>query len=130
MAGAMTAPNYLPLQLTSFIGRECEIAEVERLLGTTRLLTLTGAGGCGKTRLALKAAGEVLGAYPDGAWLVELALLADPALVAPAVAPPSAFGRWRARLFQVPGGPTLDDRAGHGDQAPWWEHCYARVDPS
>ena len=49
-------PNNLPLQLTSFIGREKEIVEVERLLGTTHLLTLTGTGGCGKTRLALEGA--------------------------------------------------------------------------
>jgi non-specific serine/threonine protein kinase len=81
--------NY-PLQLTSFVGREREIAEVTRLLATTRLLTLTGAGGCGKTRLALRVADEVALAYPDGVWLVELAALADPILVPQAVA--SAIG--------------------------------------
>ena len=79
-------PNNLPFHSTSFIGREREIAEVTRLLGTTRLLTLTGAGGCGKTRLALRLAEEARDAYPDGAWLVELAALADPALVAQTVA--------------------------------------------
>jgi non-specific serine/threonine protein kinase len=79
-------PNNLPLELTSFIGREREAAEVARLLATARLLTLTGAGGCGKTRLALEVAGAVLGSYPDGVWLVELAPLADPGLVPQAVA--------------------------------------------
>jgi predicted ATPase/class 3 adenylate cyclase len=71
----------LPVQLTRFIGREKEMAEVKRLLAASRLLTLTGSGGCGKTRLALQVAAEVLEEYPDGVWLVELAALADPALV-------------------------------------------------
>jgi transcriptional regulator with XRE-family HTH domain len=65
----------LPVQLTSFIGREREIAEVGRLLGETRLLTLTGAGAAGKTRLALQAAGGLLPNYRDGVWWVELASL-------------------------------------------------------
>ncbi len=81
-----TFPNNLPQQLTSFIGRQREIEEVKRLLTTTRLLTLTGAGGCGKTRLALEVAVGLLEAYPDGVWLVELAALSDPALVPQAVA--------------------------------------------
>jgi predicted ATPase/DNA-binding XRE family transcriptional regulator len=75
----------LPVQLTSFIGREREVAEVSHLLARTRLLTLTGTGGCGKTRIALRVAGDLGDAYPDGIWLVELAPLADPALVATAV---------------------------------------------
>ncbi|HLY21341.1 MAG TPA: LuxR C-terminal-related transcriptional regulator [bacterium] len=73
--------NNLPIQVTSFIGREREIAEVKRLLGNARLLTLTGAGGCGKTRLALQVAAGSLDDYRDGVWLVELGALADPALV-------------------------------------------------
>jgi predicted ATPase/class 3 adenylate cyclase/DNA-binding CsgD family transcriptional regulator len=78
--------NNLPSQLTTFIGREAEVDLVQRLLGETRLLTLTGAGGCGKTRLALQVAAEVLDAFPDGLWWVDLAPVADPALVPSAVA--------------------------------------------
>jgi len=63
-----------------------ERAEVTRLLSTTHLLTLTGAGGCGKTRLALAVAGDLLGAYRDGVWLVELAALTDGTLVPQAIA--------------------------------------------
>jgi predicted ATPase/DNA-binding CsgD family transcriptional regulator len=76
----------LPAPLTSFVGRERELAEVKRLLAGTRLLTLVGAGGCGKTRLALQAAREVLEEYADGVWLVDLASLSDPDLVPQAVA--------------------------------------------
>jgi predicted ATPase/class 3 adenylate cyclase len=83
-------PHNLPVQLTSFVGREGEIADVRRLLQSTRLLTLIGPGGTGKTRLALQAAAEVLDHHADGAWLVELAALADPALVDQAVG--AAFG--------------------------------------
>src|SRR5262249_5008355 len=78
--------NNLPQQLTSFIGREKEIAEIGSLLSKTRLLTLTRSGGCGKTRLALQVAAEVLDSFPDGIWLVELAPLADPSLVPQTVA--------------------------------------------
>ena len=73
--------NNLPRQLTSFIGREKEIAEVKRLLSTTPLLTLTGVGGCGKTRLALEVASSLLSEYRDGVWLVGLAGLSDPQLI-------------------------------------------------
>jgi predicted ATPase len=74
------------LELSSFVGREKELAEVKRLLGETRLLTLTGSGGCGKTRLALAAAREVVEGFVDGVWLVDLAPLADPSLVPQALA--------------------------------------------
>lgn len=77
-------PNNLPLQLTSFIGREQEMAEIKGLLHTTRLLTLTGSGGAGKTRLALQAAADVLENFRDGVWLVELASLFHGDLVAKA----------------------------------------------
>ena len=76
----------LPAPRSSFIGRERELREVKRDLAMTRLLTLTGAGGCGKTRLALEVARDLVGAYPDGVWLVELAPLSEGALVAQAVA--------------------------------------------
>jgi transcriptional regulator with XRE-family HTH domain len=76
----------LPLQLTSFVGREQELAEIRRLLGSTRLLTLTGTGGTGKTRLALQVAAGLQGHYPQGVWLAELAPLADPLAVPGVVA--------------------------------------------
>jgi predicted ATPase/class 3 adenylate cyclase/Tfp pilus assembly protein PilF len=79
-------PNNLPAQLTSFVGREREMAEVKRLLNTSRLLTLTGAGGAGKTRLALQVAADLVDDFEDGVFLVELAPLADPALVPQVIA--------------------------------------------
>ena len=90
MSGTASVPHNLPLQLTSFVGRGQELREVARLLTGPfrgpRLLTLTGAGGCGKTRFALQVAGDVCEAFVDGVWLVELAPLADPAQVPRAVA--------------------------------------------
>src|SRR4051812_30489541 len=70
-------PHNLPYQLTTFIGREAELEQVGEALAGTRLLTLIGAGGCGKTRLALQLSADALERYPDGAWLVELAPLAE-----------------------------------------------------
>src|SRR5437879_12832337 len=72
----------LPAVLTSFVGRRHEMAEVKRLLSESRMVTLTGVGGVGKTRLALRVALDVQRAFPDGGWLVELAELADPELLA------------------------------------------------
>jgi class 3 adenylate cyclase len=80
----------LPAQLTSFIGREQAMAEVKQCLATSRLVTLTGSGGCGKTRLALQVAADLLEEYAGGVWLVELAPLVDDALVPQTVA--SALG--------------------------------------
>jgi predicted ATPase/class 3 adenylate cyclase/DNA-binding CsgD family transcriptional regulator len=74
-------PNNLPTQLTSFVGREKELADVNRLLQNTHLLTLIGPGGTGKTRLSIQAASEMLDQYPDGVWFVELAPILDPLLV-------------------------------------------------
>src|SRR5215217_2682097 len=71
----------LPASRTTFVGREREMVEVKRMLAMTRLLTLTGAGGSGKTRLALEVARDLVGAYPDGVWLVELAPLTAGGLV-------------------------------------------------
>jgi predicted ATPase/class 3 adenylate cyclase/DNA-binding CsgD family transcriptional regulator len=79
-------PNNLPIQLTSFIGREKELADVKRLLQNTRMLTLIGPGGTGKTRLSIGAASEMLDQYPDGVWFVELAPILDPLLVPRTVA--------------------------------------------
>ena len=75
-------PNNLPQQLTSFIGRDREIKEAEELLERARLLTLLGIGGLGKTRLSLQIAGDVLDSYRDGAWLVDLAPIRDPSIMA------------------------------------------------
>lgn len=85
VASAPRAGN-LPAELTSFVGRREEMAKLTRLLSTTRLVTLTGVGGVGKTRLAARAAAAVRQAFPDGVWVVELAEVADPALVAQTVA--------------------------------------------
>lgn len=79
-------PTNLRTQLTSFVGRAEEIAEVKRLLAETRLLTLTGPGGVGKTRLAVQVASEMLPRYPDGLWVVPLASVQDGAHVPRAVA--------------------------------------------
>ncbi len=79
-------PNNLPRQLTSFVGREREMAEVKRLLSTAYLVTLTGSGGAGKTRLALQVAADVTENFPDGVWFAEFAPIADPALVPKTVA--------------------------------------------
>ncbi|PWT70948.1 MAG: adenylate/guanylate cyclase domain-containing protein [Proteobacteria bacterium] len=79
-------PNNLPLQLTSFIGREREVTEVKALLAKTRLLTLVGVGGIGKSRLSLQVAADAIDDFPDGVWLVELAPLSDGERVAQAVA--------------------------------------------
>src|SRR5579871_3168636 len=93
-------PNNLPRQLSSFIGREKEIEEVKSLLSSSALVTLTGTGGCGKTRLALQVAADVLEKYPSGVWLVELAALSDPFLVVQTVAT-------SLRLREAPGQPLL-----------------------
>jgi len=76
----------LPVQLTSFVGRDAEMTQVRALLAESRLVTLTGAGGVGKTRLALQVVAGVLAEFPAGVWLVDLAPLTDPALVPVTVA--------------------------------------------
>ena len=101
-------PNNLPQQTTSFIGREREIAAIEALLAKTRLLTLTGSGGSGKTRLSLHAAADVVDQYPDGAWFVELASLAEPSRVPQTVA--TVLG-----LMEEPGKPMTEALVAHLD---------------
>lgn len=85
-AGGTVTYGNLPAPLTSFIGRDAEMEEVARQLETARLLTLTGAGGCGKTRLAIETARRFESRYADGAWLAELAGLTDADAVVAAVA--------------------------------------------
>jgi predicted ATPase/class 3 adenylate cyclase len=92
-------PNNLPPQLTSFIGR-AEVAAAAELLARTRLLTLTGPGGTGKTRLSLALAGDCVERYPGGAWFVPLASVSDPELVPSAIA--AAVG------VAAPGRPPLE----------------------
>ena len=82
MRSLEATPNNLPQQLTSFIGREREVTEATELLQRTRLLTLLGMGGLGKTRLSLQIAADMMDAYPDGVWFVDLAPIRDPSLVA------------------------------------------------
>ncbi len=93
-------PNNLPVQLTSFVGRERELAELGDVLEATRLLTLTGAGGCGKTRLAAQLAADSLDRFGDGVWWIDLAPLADPGAVGPALG--DAIG-----VKPLPGATTL-----------------------
>jgi predicted ATPase/DNA-binding CsgD family transcriptional regulator len=99
-------PDNLPLQLSSFVGREREMAQAEELLSGNRLLTLTGPGGSGKTRLALAVAHEVAETFDDGVWLVELAPLSDPELVPQAVA--SVLG-----VRETPGTAPVDSLRAH-----------------
>jgi class 3 adenylate cyclase len=100
--GNPALPNNLPAQLASFIGRKKELAEVRALAGSSRLVTLTGTGGAGKTRLALQFAAGLLDGSADGVWLVELAAVTDQNAVAAAMSqalgiPPSRVGRpWRS----------------------------------
>jgi predicted ATPase/class 3 adenylate cyclase len=78
-------PNNLPVQLTSFVGRRRELEEIEAAVRESRLLTLTGPGGTGKTRLSIQAAGDLLPDFQDGAFFVGLAPITDPGLVVPTV---------------------------------------------
>jgi predicted ATPase len=79
-------PGNLPVQTTSFVGRDVAVKELCELVRAHRLVTLTGVGGVGKTRLAVQAAAELTGEFPDGVWLVELAPLGDPSAVPDVVA--------------------------------------------
>ena len=93
-------PNNLPAPRSSFIGREREISEVKDLLERTRLLTLTGVGGSGKTRLAFETARELLDNHPDGVWMVGLSSISDPGLVLQEVAQVFAVREQPHRLLE------------------------------
>jgi predicted ATPase/DNA-binding CsgD family transcriptional regulator len=101
-----TSPTNLPADITSFIGRRQEVAETRRLLTSSRLVTLTGAGGVGKTRLSLRVASDLTRTYVDGVWLVELANVREADGVTHAVA--EVIG-----LRNQPGVPLADTVAGH-----------------
>jgi len=96
-----TRRSNLPIPLTSFVGRQRELAEVSQLLERARLVTLIGTGGTGKTRLMIEVAGRVAPRFDDGVWLAELAPLADPGEVGPEIA--RALG-----VSELPGRPALD----------------------
>jgi hypothetical protein len=106
----------LPLELTSFIGREREVAELRYLLGAQRLLTLCGSGGSGKTRLALEVAQEVVEHYDDVVWWVDLAAISDPKLVPFAVATALGCARCPTVLWPHPS-PSIWNR---GDLTWFW----------
>ncbi len=99
-------PNNLPRQLTTFVGRQADIGEAKRVLSSTPLLTLTGPGGVGKTRLAIEIAGELIEEFEDGIWFVDLGPLTDPEFVVPAIA--AAVG-----VTHAPGQPILDTVTEH-----------------
>jgi predicted ATPase/class 3 adenylate cyclase len=96
-----STPNNLTEQLNSFVGRDREMEQVRQLLANSRLLTLLGMGGLGKSRLSMQVAAIVLDDYPDGVWFVELAALSDPQLVPQAAA--SVFG-----VREEPGTPVVE----------------------
>jgi non-specific serine/threonine protein kinase len=106
-------PNNLPLALTSFVGRAAEQAEIARRLssGGSRIVTLTGVGGTGKTRLALRVGGEVLERFADGVWLIELAPVSDPAQVPATVAAALAVREEPGRALRDTLADHLRDRA-------------------
>lgn len=96
----VAVPHNIPPPVTSFVGRENDRARLTELMAKSRLLTLTGAGGSGKTRLALEVAGERASTYSDGAWLVELAAISDPVRVVQAAAT-------ALNIREQPGAPLL-----------------------
>ncbi|MGH3147698.1 MAG: BTAD domain-containing putative transcriptional regulator, partial [Rubrobacter sp.] len=121
-----SARHNLPAPLTSFVGREREMLEARRQLSMTRLLTLTGAGGSGKTRLALEVARSLVGAYLDGTWLVELAGLSEPELVSQAVAT-------TLKVREQPGRALLDtllDALGDREMLLVLDNCEHLIDAS
>jgi len=122
--GNPALPNNLPAQLATFIGRDREIGEVRALVGSARLVTLTGAGGAGKTRLGLQVAAELLDGSGDGVWLAELATVTDPNAVAGAIG-------GALRIPAQPGRPALDvlaDALGPQDMLIVLDNCEHLID--
>ncbi|MBK6472802.1 MAG: hypothetical protein IPF94_19395 [Betaproteobacteria bacterium] len=103
---AREIPNNLPQQATSFIGRERELDELKAALGQSRLVTLLGMGGLGKTRLSLQVAAELMAEFPDGAWFLDLSPIRDPALVVSEAAQVLA-------VREEPGRPLLQTLCAH-----------------
>jgi Domain of unknown function (DUF4062) len=113
----------LPVQLTRLIGREAELSTVKRALADSRLVTLTGVGGAGKSRLALQAAGDLLKEYADGAWLVELAPLSEPERVPSAVASGLAIPEDPHQPLAETLAEQLRSRQGWACRARWSSRC-------
>jgi non-specific serine/threonine protein kinase len=104
--GSHQSIGNLPAEVSSFVGRRRQVSEARRLLGHQRLVTLTGACGVGKTRLAVHVARQIQATFPYGAWLIELAALSDPGLLAQTVAT-------TLTVHHNPGGPNPDTLAGY-----------------
>ena len=120
-----TPPNNLPKQLSSFIGRKMELRDIDSLLRKNRLLTLTGAGGTGKTRLSLELASGILDQGTDSVWFVELAPISDPSQATPAVAE-------AMHLQEVPSEPILKTLLSSLGQKPallLLDNCEHLLDP-
>ena len=122
--GNPAMPNNLPAQLATFVGRERELSQLRALAGSSRLVTLTGAGGAGKTRLSLQVGAELLDGSGDGVWLVELAAVSDETAVAPAIC--EALG-----IAAQPGRPALEtllDALGPQDLLILLDNCEHLID--
>ena len=122
--GNPALPNNLPAQLATFVGRERELSQLRAMVGSSRLVTVTGAGGAGKTRLSLQAAAELLDGSGDGVWLVELAAISDENAVAPAIC--EVLG-----IAAQPGRPVLEtllDALGPQDLLILLDNCEHLID--
>src|SRR5690349_8878091 len=104
--GTRRGAGNLPLDLSSFVGRAREVREVKRLLAGSRLVTLTGTGGVGKTRLATHVAAEVRRGFPDGTWFVDLTDLHDPDLTVHDQQDPEVLAHLVAGVLRLPAGPA------------------------
>jgi len=124
LRGLDVVPHNLPVQPTSFVGRETQVAEVGRLLASGRVLTLSGPGGCGKSRLALQVAAHDVEAHPDGVWVADLAPIADPTFVPSAVADALGVGAVPHKTLEQ----AVIDHLGHLDALLVLDNCEHLVD--